>query len=160
VQECAVAKFVVFPDGRTTKGAVRRPFGLAEACRSGLAARKRTVVSVPVRKETSFLGAIMIFRQEVRPFTDNEIDVLQNFARQAVIAMENPRPLGELRQRADEVAGWDRELEARVAAQVEELGRLGRMKRFLAPATRRVDRLAEGRKDPRKPSPRNSRRVL
>jgi hypothetical protein len=54
----------------------------------------------------------------------------------------------------------DRELEERVAAHVEELGRQGRMKRFLAPATRRVDRLTGGRKDPRKPSPRNSRRIL
>jgi len=50
---------------------------------------KRTVIGVPLRKETSFPDAIMIFRQEVRPFTDNEIEVFQNFARQAVIAMEN-----------------------------------------------------------------------
>jgi hypothetical protein len=47
--------------------------------------------------------------------------------------MENARLLGELRQRTEEVAELNRGLEARVAAQVEELGRVGRLKRFLAP---------------------------
>jgi class 3 adenylate cyclase len=52
---------------------------------------------------------------------------------QAVIAMENARPLDELRQRTDQAAELNRGLEARVAEQVEELGRHGRLKRFLAP---------------------------
>ena len=98
----------------------------------GAAARlggARSTVCVPMVKDEALVGAIFIYRTEVRPFTDKQIDLVKNFAAQAVIAIENTRLLNELRQRTDDLTASIDDLRTAQdrLIQTEKLASLGQL---------------------------------
>ena len=107
----------------------------------------RTVLAIPILKGDDLLGVMIVYHMEVRPFTDQQIALVETFADQAAIAIENvrlfeaeqqrarenARLLSEIRERTTEVEKLNQQLEQRVTDQVGEIERMGRLRRFLPP---------------------------
>jgi class 3 adenylate cyclase len=93
----------------------------------------RSILSVPLISAGQGIGAIILYRREVAPFSDDNVALAESFAAQAVIAVENVKQFKALQARTEEVQALNTNLESRVATQVDELERLGRLKRFLSP---------------------------
>jgi len=93
----------------------------------------RSILVVPLISSGQTIGSIFLYRREVAPFSDDDVALAESFAAQAVIAVENVKQFKALQARTDEVQALNENLESRVATQVDELERLGRLKRFLSP---------------------------
>lgn len=95
--------------------------------------KARTLMSVPLMVQEQLVGAFAVYRQEVRKFSDSELALAKTFAKNAAIAVEHTNLLVRVQNQAKELEALNQNLNSQVSEQVEELGRLGRLKRFLSP---------------------------
>lgn len=93
----------------------------------------RSLLAVPLLSDGQSIGAIVLYRREVAPFSEDDVVLVQSFAAQAVIAVENVKQFRALEEKTEEVQALNEGLEARVEEQVDEIERMGRLKRFLSP---------------------------
>ncbi|MCP5083326.1 MAG: GAF domain-containing protein [Alphaproteobacteria bacterium] len=125
------AKVINIPDSaEEAESRERHPDRAVFVDRDGI----RSQLVVPLLKEGQGVGCFEIYRREVNPFLEDEVALVESFAAQAVIAIENVRQFKLLQARTEEVQALNASLEARVDEQVGEIERMGRLKRFLSPA--------------------------
>ena len=91
----------------------------------------RSFLAVPMLAGEELVGALTIYRQEVRPFAESDVELLKRFADQSVVALENARLIHQTQTLSDQLTETNRSLQERVEAQVAELERLSALRRFL-----------------------------
>ena len=93
----------------------------------------RSMLAVPLVREDRILGALVVRRRRTGEFSEEIKELLETFASQSALAIHNARLFQTIREQANELAEWNRELESRVEEQVAQIDRMGRLKRFLSP---------------------------
>ena len=92
------------------------------------------MLAVPLVREDTILGALVVRRRTVGAFSPKVIELVETFASQSALAIQNARLFHQLELASRQLTGWNQELEQRVESQVGQIERIGRLKRFLSPA--------------------------